>query len=212
MSAIVLDLPAEGVLTPNDEHDPLPYYYKTGVGWLYRHRLTMALDFLRPGGRVADVGVGSGVLVPTLTRHFEEYVGTDIVLAKGLEHLVAPTCKASFVTADLTEETSLPEAHFDAIVCVSVLEHIRDSDAAARSLARALKPGGTLVTGYPMVNRATSRAFELIGFPGIDAHHVSSPERIDRALSRVLRRTGRTALPPRAPIPLALYQVSAWSR
>lgn len=212
MGAIVLDLPAKGVLTPNDEHDPLPFYYKPGVGWLYRYRLTMALDYLRPGGRVLEIGVGSGVLVPTLTRHYDEYVGTDLVLAKGLDHLVRPGCKASFVIADLLERDSLPEAHFDAVVCISVLEHIADSDAAAECLARALKPGGTLVAGYPMVNQAMSRAFDVIGFKGIDDHHVSPPAKIEGSLRRVLRPVGRTAFPPLSPVPLALYQVSAWTK
>ncbi len=212
MSAIVLDLPAEGVLKPNDKHDPLPYYYKPGVGWLYRHRLTMALDFLRPGGRVLEIGVGSGVLVPTLTRHFDAYVGTDLVLAKGLEHLVRPGCEASFQVADICDPHSLPEASFDAVVCISVLEHIADADGAARTLARALAPGGRLVAGYPMVNRAMTHAFQAIGFSGIDDHHVSPPARIEASLRRVLRPVGRTAFPPLSPVRLALYQVSAWTK
>jgi SAM-dependent methyltransferase len=212
MGAIVLDLPAKGVLTANDEHDPLPFYYKPGVGWLYRYRLTMALDYLRPGGRVLEIGVGSGVLVPTLTRHFDEYVGTDLVLAKGLDHLVRPGCKASFIIADLLDEQSLEANHFDAIVCISVLEHILDSDAAARALARALKPGGTFVAGYPMVNHAMSRAFDVIGFKGIDDHHVSAPAKIEASLRKVMKPKGRTAFPPLSPVPLALYQASAWTK
>ena len=65
MSGLRLQLPPEGVLRPNDAHDPLPYYYHPWVGWLYRHRLQMGLDLLPAGGRrVLEVGVGSGVLVP----------------------------------------------------------------------------------------------------------------------------------------------------
>ena len=115
----------------------------------------MGLDFLPAGGRrVLEVGVGSGVLVPTLTKHYAEYTGTDLTLAPGLDALVAPGCRAEFRSADLLRDDDLPAAHYDAIVCFSVLEHIRDADGAARGLARALAPGGTLVTGYPMVSRA----------------------------------------------------------
>lgn len=212
MSTILLELPKEGVLTPNNEHDPLPHYYRPGIGWLYRHRLNMALGLLEPGRSVLEIGVGSGVLVPTLTRHFAEYLGTDLELAKDLARLVFPGCKASFRAADILDTESLPENAFDAIVCISVLEHIADSDAAAKTLARALRKGGTLVAGYPMVSAAMTRAFELIGYHGIDDHHVSPPVRIQRALSRVLSPVTRRAFPPLSPVPLALYQVTAWTK
>jgi SAM-dependent methyltransferase len=208
-----LELPARGVLKPNDAHDPLPYYYHPWVGWLYRRRLQMGLDLLPDGGRrVLEIGVGSGVLVPTLTRRYPEYTGTDLTLAPGLDRLVAPGCQATFRSADLLRDGDLPGEHYDAIVCFSVLEHISDSDGAARSLARALRPGGTLVTGYPMVSPLMTRAFGLIGYSGIDAHHVSPPARIAAALDRALRPVARAAFPPAAPIGAALYQCTSWTR
>lgn len=209
-------LPAPGRLRPNNARDPLPYYYRPLTGWLYRHRLQMGLDFLpETGRRVLEVGVGSGILVPTLTARYASYVGTDLELAPGLPALVAPGCDASFRAADLlaTDEAhgALPPAAFDAIVCFSVLEHIADADAAARGLARALAPGGTLVTGYPMVSRLMTHAFAAIGYPNIDEDHVSPPARIAAALGRVLRPVGRAAFPPLAPVRLALYQCTAWT-
>jgi SAM-dependent methyltransferase len=208
-----LQLPREGVLRPNDAHDPLPYSYHPWVGWLYRHRLQMGLDLLPAGGRrVLEIGVGSGVLVPTLTGRYAAYTGTDLTLAPGLEALVSPGCAADFREADLLRDGDLPADHFDAIVCFSVLEHIADADGAARGLARALAPGGTLVTGYPMVSRLMTRGFELIGFRGIDDHHVTPPARIAAALARVLTPRARVAFPPLAPVAAALYQCAAWTK
>ena len=230
-STVQLTLPPRGVLRPNNAHDPLPYYYDWRVGWLYRHRLQMGLDLLPAGGRrVLEIGVGSGVLVPTLTRHFPAYVGTDLELAPDLASLVAPGCDARFETADLlawketahqtptsaevfaSASASLAPESFDAIVCFSVLEHIADAAGAARGLARLLARGGTLVTGYPMVSPLMSRLFSLIGFSGIDDHHVSPPARIHAALARELSLRARVAFPPHAPIPAALYQCSAWTK
>jgi SAM-dependent methyltransferase len=209
----LLRLPAKGTLRRNDAHDPLPYYYHPLVGWLYRHRLQMGLDLLPAGGRnVLEVGVGSGVLVPTLTSRFVQYTGTDLTLAPGLDGLVAPGCRAVFRRADLLHDGDVPAGAFDAIVCFSVLEHIADADGAARGLARALAPGGTLVTGYPMVSPLMTRAFDLIGFRGIDAHHVTRPSAIAAALGRVLRPLRRVAFPPGAPVGAALYQCSAWTK
>jgi SAM-dependent methyltransferase len=208
-----LDLPPEGTLRPNDAHDPLPYYYHPLLGWVYRHRLQMGLDLLPPGGtRVLEIGVGSGVLVPTLTARYAEYTGTDLTLVPGLEAHVAEGCKATFRQADLLRDGDLPANHYDAIVCFSVLEHIHDADGAARGLARALAPGGTLVTGYPMVSRLMSRAFTMIGYRSIDDHHVSPPSAISAALGRVLTPVKRAAFPPLAPVTAALYQCSAWTK
>jgi ubiquinone/menaquinone biosynthesis C-methylase UbiE len=204
-------LPAQGVLKPNDEHDPLPYYYHPLVGRLFRQRLRMALALLPADGRrVLEVGVGSGVLVPTLSAHFPEYCGSDLVLAEGLDRLVAPSCRAEFIKADLLEEGTLAGASFDAIVCLSVLEHIADADRAAAALARALVKGGTLVAGYPMVNRLMANLFRMIGFGTIEDHHVTTPATIDKALRRVLRPVRRKALPPLAPVSMSLYQCAAW--
>jgi SAM-dependent methyltransferase len=212
-ATVRLQLPPRGLLRPNDAHDPLPYYYHPWVGWLYRHRLQMGLDLLPAGGRrVLEVGVGSGVLVPTLTARYPDYTGTDLTLAPGLDALVAPNCRASFRAADLLRDADLPADAFDAVVCFSVLEHIHDADTAARGLARALAPGGTVVTGYPMVSRLMTRAFSLIGFRGIDDHHVSPPSAIAAALGRVLKPVARVAFPPGAPVSAALYQCTAWTK
>ena len=211
--SVRLALPAKGLLQPNDAHDPLPYYYHPWLGWLYRYRLRMGLGLLPPRGqRVLEIGVGSGILVPTLTARYAEYTGTDLTLAPGLQAHVAAGCKATFRQADLLRDDDLPEGHYDSIVCFSVLEHIQDADGAARGLARALAPGGTLVTGYPMVSRLMTRAFKVIGFRGIDDHHVSSPATISAALGRVLAPVTRAAFPPFAPVRLALYQCSAWTK
>jgi hypothetical protein len=210
---VTFELPPLGTLHPNDAHDPLPYYYHRWLGWLYRHRLQMGLSMLPDEGtRVLEIGVGSGILVPTLTRRYAEYTGTDLTLAHGLDALVAPGCRATFRSADLLRDDDLPRGGFDAIVCFSVLEHIADSDAAARGLARALAPGGTLVTGYPMVSALMTRAFNLIGFEGINDHHVSPPARIAAALRRVLKPKARAAFPPAFPVQAALYQCTAWTK
>jgi SAM-dependent methyltransferase len=201
------------VLQPNDAHDPLHYYYHPLLGWVYRHRLALGLALLPPGGRrVLEVGVGSGVLVPTLTASYAEYTGIDLTLATGLDRLVAPGCRATFRRADLLSDADLPEGAYDAIVCFSVLEHISDADGAARGLARALAIGGTLVTGYPMVSPLMTRAFDLIGFKDIADHHVSTPSIISGALSRVLAVGRRSAFPPAAPRDLALYQCTSWTK
>jgi SAM-dependent methyltransferase len=171
----------------------------------------MGLDLLPSAGRrVLEVGVGSGILIPTLSSQFPEYCGSDLVLACGLERLVAASCRGEFLKADLLDESSLAAEHYDVVVCLSVLEHIPDAERAATALARTLVKGGTLVAGYPMVNGIMTNLFRLIGFGTIESHHVTAPAAIDQALRRVLRPVRRQSLPPFAPVTASLYQCAAW--
>jgi len=205
-------VPQSSALVPNSEFDPLPYYYRPVVGHLYRHRLRMGLGLVPSGGRrVLEIGVGSGILVPSLTAGFPEYVGTDLLLAPGLDSLVTPGCHATFLVADLLDPNALPAGTFDVVVCLSVLEHIADPEAAARCLVRALAPGGTLVAGYPMVNRFMATCFRTLGFGRIEDHHVTTPAQITAALGKHVRPVGRVSLPMFAPQSLSLYECTSWT-
>jgi SAM-dependent methyltransferase len=205
-------VPLSDALVPNSEFDPLPYYYRPVVGHIYRHRLRMGLRLVPDRGRrVLEIGVGSGILVPSLTAGFPEYVGTDLRLARGLESLVTPGCRATFQVADLLDPNAVPAGSFDVVVCLSVLEHIADPEAAARCLARALAPGGTLVAGYPMVNSFMAACFRMLGFGRIEEHHVTAPAQITAALGRRLWRVGRINLPMFAPQSLSLYECTSWT-
>jgi len=204
--------PPPGALVANSEFDPLPYYYRPVVGHVYRHRLRMGLGLVpNAGRRVLEIGVGSGILVPSLTAGFPEYLGTDLLLAPGLETLVSPGCHARFQVADLLDPNAVPAGAFDVVVCLSVLEHIADPEAAARSLAHALAPGGTLVTGYPMVNRFMATCFRTLGFGRIEDHHITTPAQITTALGRRMQPVARVSLPAFAPQSLSLYECTSWT-
>jgi 2-polyprenyl-3-methyl-5-hydroxy-6-metoxy-1,4-benzoquinol methylase len=157
----------------------------------------MGLGLVPSGGRrVLEVGVGSGILVPSLTAGFPEYVGTDLLLATGLDSLVSPGCHATFQVADLLDPNALPAGAFDVVVCLSVLEHIADPEAAARCLVRALAPGGTLVAGYPMVNRFMATCFRTLGFGRIEDHHVTTPAQITTALGMQAMEANKASTRP----------------
>ncbi|MBX7214069.1 MAG: class I SAM-dependent methyltransferase [Thermoflexales bacterium] len=56
--------------------------------------------------------------------------------------------------ADLIERVDLPANHYDAITCLSVLEHIPDDRAALIRMWSLLRPGGTLVLTLPCARDA----------------------------------------------------------
>lgn len=98
---------------------------------------------------VLDFGSGIGSLGLLMARH-----GLDVTLAE-----INPTLcdyarwrfdrrglPARFLDAGLE---ALPEDAFDFVSAVDVLEHLPDPRAALRSLAAALRPGGTLFVHLP---------------------------------------------------------------
>lgn len=114
---------------------------------------------LQPGDRVLDMGAGAGRHAFEVYRRGADIVALDYSLAdlkdvKGLFGAMAeageapPGASANTVNGD---GTRLPFADgtFDRIICSEVMEHIPDDAAAARELARVLKPGGTLAVTVP---------------------------------------------------------------
>jgi SAM-dependent methyltransferase len=207
-----LHLPARARLRPTGDDDPLRFYYMPVVGRMYRRRLEMAAAMLGDGGVecAVEVGYGSGILLPELGRRARRLVGIDrhgeapAVLAMARAEGASPLLVSGGICA-----LPLATASVDLLVGLSVLEHVRALDDAAAELARVLRPGGRAVLGYPRVDRLMEVLFPLIGFHGIEQHHVSTPADIERALAGPLRLEACRRW-PRGPLPL--YSVSAWRR
>jgi SAM-dependent methyltransferase len=114
---------------------------------------------LCPGGRVLDVGCGTGGFLHQLRQRFPgayDVLGTDIA-GPALDHAEAlgvPVHRGSFLDAELPAES------FDAITFWAVLEHLPEPGEFLREAARLLKPGGVLVALVPNFD---SLAVRLLG-------------------------------------------------
>jgi SAM-dependent methyltransferase len=79
---------------------------------------------------------------------------------------------------DITQ-TTYPNARFDAITCLSVIEHGVDLAAYFKEMARILKPGGLLITSTDYYDSPVdTRGQVIFGVP----IHVFSPDEITHAL------------------------------
>ncbi len=63
------------------------------------------------------------------------------------------TSPHGWISQDLEKQT-FEDAAFDLVVTQDVFEHIFDIDAAAREIARTLRPGGAHIFTTPLVNKA----------------------------------------------------------
>jgi SAM-dependent methyltransferase len=176
---IRLQLPPAGALVPNNDVDPLPFYYKPLIGRVFRARLDAGLQLLDGRfARLLEIGYGSGLLMPTLAAVADELHGVDLekepaeLRARLRELGVTP---AKLVQADVCE---LPydDGYFDGAVAFSIFEHLRAPalERALREVARVLSPGGRLLVGCPAVHKLMNAAIAAIGFAGIEQHHFST--------------------------------------
>lgn len=134
--------------------------------WFIDVRMAATLRALRRlatrGGKVLDVGCGTGSMLKVLAAAgFEPY---------GLE--VSPTavrrCRERFgervACGDLTNHT-FEAASFDAVTLFHVLEHLDNPVAALHEAQRLLKPGGLLLIEVPNLDGAGFRVFGRRWYP-----------------------------------------------
>jgi SAM-dependent methyltransferase len=135
--------------------DPVADWY---IGWVGdsgsdHHRqlaIPAVLDLLAPaaGEQILDIGAGPGVLAPLIARAGARYTGVDAsprMLAFARRRHGA---QGRFLQGDATRLDSVPElrAHtFDGVVFMLSIQDIDPLDAALRSAAWALRPGGRVV-------------------------------------------------------------------
>jgi ubiquinone/menaquinone biosynthesis C-methylase UbiE len=117
-----------------------------------RERLWAALtDFVPPGGRLLDLGCGTGLDAACLAGRGYTVVATDwspAMIARTRERAVAQGLAGHItaVTLGIHELDELSAAPFDGIYSdLGPFNCVPDLDAAARSCARLLRPGGVLV-------------------------------------------------------------------
>jgi len=101
---------------PNRVRSPCPTIPPV-IGRIYR----IAWDGLRlvpTGAARLEIGVGSGILVPSLTAGFPD-MSARICCWLAAESLVTPGCRATFQVADLLDPNAVPAGSFDVVVCLS---------------------------------------------------------------------------------------------
>jgi 2-polyprenyl-6-hydroxyphenyl methylase/3-demethylubiquinone-9 3-methyltransferase len=114
------------------------------------------------------------------------------------------------VTVELSDASLLeiPFAadEFNALVCLSVLEHITELDAAFEEFVRVLRPGGVAVIGFPVRNPVTDALFRMLGFDPREIHPSSHSDIIRAAQRSTALRAERFAqVPPLMPRSLSAY-------
>jgi ubiquinone/menaquinone biosynthesis C-methylase UbiE len=155
--------------------------------------------------RLLDIGYGGGVFLPELSGICDELYGVDIHnnMDKVGQMLIKENVRAKLSYGDAM---NLPfeNGYFDRVVCISVLEFVKDLDKAFSEMARVLKDGGDAVIGFPVVSFLTDIAFLMIGINSRKAHPVDQDDILSSARKYFDVDTLRT-FPANLPLKLSLF-------
>lgn len=109
--------------------------------WLADARARLLPPAARPGAVLLDVACGGGLMAPRLDGLGYHHVGVDLgraATAVARDHGVAA------VRGDVLR-LPVATACADVVVAGEIFEHVSDLEGTVAEIARALRPGGTLV-------------------------------------------------------------------
>jgi len=126
-------------------------------------------DTVRPylGMRVLELGSGIGNMTQHLSLGRRSYVASDI----DEEHMARLRVRfrgrpnLEIRKADLCDSSDFEPllGAFDSVVCLNVVEHVKDDLGALRNIFSALKPGGRAVILVPQDQKAYGTLDEVLG-------------------------------------------------
>jgi SAM-dependent methyltransferase len=129
-------------------------YLHPSKRWEYPWALERAR--LQPGSRVLDAGCGASIFPVYLAKQGHRVTGVDLEVPDGLDRM--HDVHIDYVRAGITE-LPFPDCSFDAVFCISVVEHLGHDgvQAALSELRRVLRPGGRLLVTTDYYEDASAR-------------------------------------------------------
>jgi len=115
---------------------------------LLTDRMMIAVNEIRDGDKVLEVGVGWGKLAKNLAKHKKVSLfaadASESALAKIKDYVVQSQ------TIDISsEKLKFQDDQFDTVICLEVFEHLQNPYHALLEIQRVLKPKGKLIISVP---------------------------------------------------------------
>ena len=181
-----------------------------------RGRLAAIEAAERIGGRILEVGVGTGISLPDYSRS-NRIVGLDIsepMLRKALQRVAEHKLDNVETLAVMdAANLALPDASFDVVVAQYVITTVPNPEATLDEFARVLRPGGEIVlVNHIGAEQGMRRAFEK-GFAPLARRLGWQPEFRFGRLVQWAKRHGGVGIVEHRPIaPLGHFSLIRFRR
>lgn len=170
------------------------YGDETPAGYALRIRREKVMSlFDQPGGRVLDVGCGPGIMAAETIQRGCEFWGVDP--SSGMISICrdqfAAERRAHFIAGDVI---SLPLTNnfFDAVICMGVIDALRDRARAVREMLRVMRPGGTLLLTFTNSHSPYSWWKKDVFYPLVSKYHAVKARLDGRSGASVMQLGGST--------------------
>lgn len=149
------------------------YSDETPAGYALRVRRAKIMRlFDQDGGRVLDVGCGPGMMASEALDRGCSFWGIDP--AAGMISICRERyrgqTRATFLVGGAEQLPVGPE-FFDAVICMGVIDALRDREAAVREMLRVLRPGGTLLLTFTNSRSPYSVWKKDVFYPLVTMYH-----------------------------------------
>lgn len=122
-------------------------------------RVEFASRFIGNNDKILDVGCGDGILMYFIRNNSKKVYGIDNS-GKELQNARKRGMIVKKVDLD-REKIPFIASSFDCMVCLDVIEHVKDPEKLLREINRVSKVGGKLILATPNV-RFTNHLFDLV--------------------------------------------------
>ena len=118
-----------------------------------RRRAEVTSSLLQPrrSDLILDVGCGDGYQMSFITKHVQHAIGIDTSFHK-LKEGKRRVKEADFIRAAVQKLPFQPET-FDKVLCLELLEHLKDPSKALNEIDLMLKKRGILIVSVPYKER-----------------------------------------------------------
>ena len=107
------------------------------------HGIPAILQYIAPGGRILDVGTGTGRISVPLLRLGADVIGVDLSL--NMMGKLREKYRAAHLTQADASRLPFASQHFDAVLTTHVMHLIGPWREALREYRRVIKPGGVYI-------------------------------------------------------------------